>query len=121
MTEIKLPEVGQHVRLAANAEEGWPEEVGEWLGDGVLRLLECYRFADTSDDGLRDIDLIGGQEVWSIVEDDEPGVGEEPRLTLVLTVEEVEALLGAVVQAVDEMDETYVHYEALREIAKRLS
>lgn len=53
MTE---PLLYQTVKLPANPEEGWPEEIGVYLGTGQVQLLNEYRDG-SDDDGLRDVDL----------------------------------------------------------------
>lgn len=56
------PMLGQRVRLLANEEEGWPEEVAEYLGDGMVQVDPEYRDEDDMD-GLREMDF-GTPGLW---------------------------------------------------------
>lgn len=58
------PHVGQTIKLLADEERGWPEEVGVYHGEGVVTLLPAYRDG-AGDDGLREVDL--GLNAWEAV------------------------------------------------------
>lgn len=69
MSEIRFTD-GQLLRLLANDEEGWKEQLGLVEGGDVLvadtvvcvRLLKQYR-SDPLDDGLREVAVEGVEEI----------------------------------------------------------